>query len=82
MALSEREILEGLAEIVNEETGIPTHAVRLGQRFAEDLAIDGSQMAAIIQHIGDKFRVTVPADGAETFKKIGDTVAYIQAAQG
>lgn len=82
MALSEREILDGLAEIINEETGLATDLVQLGKRFAEDLAIDESVMAMITEHICDKFRVAVLDGQAGRFKKVGDAVAYIQAAQG
>ncbi|MFD5871083.1 acyl carrier protein [Streptomyces sp. NPDC060322] len=82
MALSEREILDGLAEIIAEETGLTTESVRLGKRFAEDLAIPAPLMTEIIGHIGEKFRVTVPEADAERFRLVGDAVAYIQAAQG
>ena len=37
---SESEILEGLAEIVNEETGIDTAEVELDKSFTDDLDID------------------------------------------
>ena len=40
MAQSEKEILDGLAEIVNEETGLDTASVELDKSFTDDLDID------------------------------------------
>ena len=40
MASTEQEVLEGLAEIVNEETGIDTAEVELDKSFTDDLDID------------------------------------------
>ena len=45
MANPEQEILEGLAEIVAEETGLPTDAVALEKSFTDDL-----DMRAIADH--------------------------------
>ena len=39
MAQSEQEILEGLAEIVNEETGLDTASVELDKNFTDDLVV-------------------------------------------
>ncbi|MEO6144928.1 MAG: acyl carrier protein, partial [Dermatophilaceae bacterium] len=36
MAQSEKEILDGLAEIVNEETGLDTASVELDKSFTDD----------------------------------------------
>ena len=40
MALSAAEVLSGLAEIVNDETGIANDAVQLDKSFTDDLDID------------------------------------------
>ena len=43
MASTEHEILEGLATIVNEETGLDIGEVQLDKSFTEDLDIDSIQ---------------------------------------
>ena len=48
MALSESEVLAGLAEIVNDETGIATEAVQLDKSFTDDLDIDSISMMTIV----------------------------------
>ena len=40
MAYSEADVLAGLAEIVNEETGLETDAVEANKSFTDDLDID------------------------------------------
>ena len=40
MALSTEEVLAGLAELINDETGIATDSVELGKSFTDDLDID------------------------------------------
>ena len=45
---SKEEILTGLAEIVNEETGLETEAVQLDKSFTEDLDIDSISMMTIV----------------------------------
>ncbi|MEY4320131.1 MAG: hypothetical protein RLZZ471_72, partial [Actinomycetota bacterium] len=48
MALSQAEVLAGLAEIVNEETGIDTSSVQLDKSFVDDLDIDSISMLTIV----------------------------------
>lgn len=80
MALSEWEILDGLAEILNEETRVPVASVALGTRFTEDLGVDAAVLEVIARHIEQKFRVPLPDVSA--FTLVGDAVAHIQATQG
>ena len=60
MALSQSEVLAGLAEIVNEETGIATEAVQLDKSFTDDLDIDSISMMTIVVNAEDKFGVKIP----------------------
>ncbi|HEX3005239.1 MAG TPA: phosphopantetheine-binding protein, partial [Angustibacter sp.] len=48
MANSEQEILSGLAEIVNEETGLPVDSVEMDKNFTDDLDIDSLSMMTIV----------------------------------
>ena len=82
MALSEQEILSGLAEIVNEETGLPTDSVELGKSFTEDLDIDSLSMMTIVVNAEEKFSVRIPDEDVKNLRTVGDAVAYISQAQG
>ena len=44
MAVTQEEILKGLAEIVNEITGIPVGDVRFDKSFSDDLDVDALSM--------------------------------------
>ena len=82
MALSEQEILSGLAEIVNEETGLAPEAVQPDKSFTDDLDIDSLSMMTIVVNAEEKFGVRIPDDDVKNLSTVGDAVSYIQSAQG
>jgi acyl carrier protein len=82
MANSEQEILSGLAEIVNEETGLPTDSVELDKSFTDDLDIDSLSMMTIVVNAEEKFGVRIPDDDVKNLSTVRDAVAYIAQAQG
>ncbi|USQ78439.1 acyl carrier protein [Ornithinimicrobium faecis] len=82
MALNEQEILAGLAEIVNEETGIEADAVQMEKSFQEDLDIDSLSMMQVVVNAEDKFGVRIPDDEVKNLTHVKDAVAFITKAQG
>ena len=80
MANSEQEILSGLAEIVNEETGLPVESVELDKGFTDDLDIDSLSMMTIVVNAEEKFGVRIPDDDVKGLSTVGDAVSYIQKA--
>ena len=82
MAASEQEILAGLAEIVNEETGIDAASVQSDKSFTDDLDIDSLSMMTIVVNAEEKFGVRIPDDEVKNLKTVGDAVEYIKNAQG
>ena len=78
----QQEILTGLAEIVNEETGLDTDSVQLDKSFTDDLDIDSISMMTIVVNAEEKFGVTIPDDEVKNLKTVGDAVAFIERAQG
>lgn len=81
MAHSEQDILAGLAEIVNEETGLPTDAVELDKSFTDDLDIDSLSMMTIVTLAEEKFDVRIPDEDVQDLATVGDAVSYIVKAQ-
>ena len=81
MAQSEQEILDGLAEIVNEETGIETDQVEPDKSFTADLDIDSLSMMTIVVNAEEKFGVKIPDDEVKNLKTVRDAVTYIHGAQ-
>lgn len=81
MALSQNEVLSGLAEIVNEETGITAESVQLDKSFTDDLDIDSISMMTIVVNAEDKFGVKIPDEEVKNLITVGDAVNYITNAQ-
>jgi acyl carrier protein len=82
MALSQNEVLAGLAEIVNEETGIDTDSVKMEKSFTNDLDIDSISMMTIVVNAEEKFGVKIPDEEVKNLLTVGDAVNFITAAQG
>jgi acyl carrier protein len=82
MALSQEEVLAGLAAIVTDETGIATEAIQLDKSFTDDLDIDSISMMTIVVNAEDKFDVKIPDEEVKNLLTVGDAVSYITKAQG
>ncbi|GAA3306659.1 MULTISPECIES: acyl carrier protein [Glutamicibacter] len=78
---SNEEILAGLAEIVNSETGLDEADVQLDKSFTEDLDIDSISMMTIVVEAEEKFEVKIPDEEVKNLKTVGDAVNFIAAAQ-
>ncbi|MFC6714111.1 acyl carrier protein [Branchiibius cervicis] len=81
MALSDQEILAGLADIVNEETGVDTAQVQADKSFTDDLDIDSLSMMTIVVNAEEKFGVRIPDDEVKNLNTVGDAISFIQQAQ-
>ena len=82
MAQSKDEVLAGLAQLVNDETGVPVESVVFGKSFADDLDIDSISMMTIVVNAEDEFGVKIPDDKVSELKTVDDAVNYIVSAQG
>jgi acyl carrier protein len=81
MALSQTEVLTGLAQIVNEETGLDTSQVQMEKSFVDDLDIDSISMLTIVMNAEEKFGVNIPEDKVADLKTVADAVNFITEAQ-
>lgn len=81
MAKTQEEVLAGLAELVNDETGIPTESVQLDKSFSDDLDVDSISMITIVQNAEDAFGVKIPDEAVSDLKTVGDAVNFIVSAQ-
>jgi len=78
---SNEEILTGLAEIVNEETGLAPEAVEMDKSFTDNLDIDSISMMTIVVNAEEKFDVKIPDEEIKNLKTVADAVNFIAAAQ-
>ncbi|MCI9888880.1 acyl carrier protein [Micrococcales bacterium 31B] len=77
MAHSPEDILAGLAEIVNDETGIDAADVQLDKSFSDDLDIDSLSMMTIVVQAEEKFDVKIPDEEVSNLQTVGDAVNFI-----
>lgn len=76
-----KEILDGLAVIVNEVAGVPVEDVQSDKSFVDDLDIDSLSMVEVVMAAEDKWGVKIPDSEVKNLKTVGDAVAYIAANQ-
>lgn len=81
MAFSNEEVLAGLAELVNDETGIAADVVAVDKSFTDDLDIDSISMMTIVVNAEEKFDVKIPDEEVKNLKTVGDAVDFIVKAQ-
>jgi acyl carrier protein len=82
MAHTTEEVLAGLAELINDETGISPDQVTLEKSFTDDLDIDSISMMTIVVNAEEKFDVKIPDDEVKNLTTVGEAVAFITKAQG
>ncbi|MEV6102240.1 meromycolate extension acyl carrier protein AcpM [Nocardia sp. NPDC051981] len=78
MATTQEEIVAGIAEIVEEVTGIEAAEVAIEKSFVEDLDIDSLSLVEIAVQLEDKYSVKVPDEDLASLRTVGDAVAYVQ----
>ena len=75
--MANEEILDGLADIVEEVAGVAKDDVTVEKSFVDDLDIDSLSMVEIAVQAEDKFGVKIPDDELANLKTVGDAVDYI-----
>ncbi|WP_188986886.1 acyl carrier protein [Saccharopolyspora thermophila] len=75
--MTNEQITEGLAAIVEEVAGVDAADVTTDKSFVDDLDIDSLSMVEIAVQAEDKFGVKIPDDELANLKTVGDAVDYI-----
>jgi acyl carrier protein len=74
---TDEQILEGLAEIVEEVAGVEADEVTADKSFVDDLDIDSLSMVEIAVQAEDRFEVKIPDAELANLKTVGDAVSYV-----
>ena len=77
MTVSQEEIIAGIAEIIEEVTGIEPSEITPEKSFVDDLDIDSLSMVEIAVQVEDRFGVKVPDEELANLKTVGDAVDYV-----
>ena len=78
MAMTDQEILTGLAEIVDEVAGVPADQITPEKTFVDDLDVDSLSMVEIAVAAQDKFGVEIPDDQLKDLKTVQDVINYVR----
>ncbi|MFB7724183.1 meromycolate extension acyl carrier protein AcpM [Nocardia sp. NPDC056100] len=78
MAITQAEIVAGIAEIIEEVTGIEASEVTIEKSFSEDLEIDSLSLVEIAVQLEDKYDVKIPDEDLASLRTLGDAVDYVQ----
>ena len=78
MAATQEELIAGIAEIIEEVTGIEPSEVTVDKSFVDDLDIDSLSLVEIAVQIEDKYGVKVPDEDLAGLRTVGDAVDYLQ----
>ena len=78
--MTQQDILNGLAQIVNEIAGVPVGDVSPEKSFIDDLDVDSLSMVEISTAAEDHFGVRIPDDDLKDLRTVGDAVSYIEKA--
>ena len=78
--MTQQDILNGLAQIVNEIAGVPVGDVTPQKSFIDDLDVDSLSMVEIATAAEDHFGVRIPDDDLKDLRTVGDAVTYIEKA--
>jgi acyl carrier protein len=71
------QVVEGLAEILEEVAGVNPDDVAETKSFTEDLDVDSLSMVEVVVAAEEKFDVKIPDDEVQNLKTVGDAVTYI-----
>lgn len=77
-APTQEELVAGIAEIIEEVTGIEPSEVTIEKSFVDDLDIDSLSMVEIAVQTEDKYGVKIPDEDLAGLRTVGDAVGYIQ----
>lgn len=78
MARTKEEIISGLAEVVEEVTGIEPAEVTEEKSFVDDLDIDSLSMVEIAVQLEDRYGIEIPDEDLGKLRTVGDAVAYVE----
>lgn len=74
---TEKDLLAGLAEVLEEVAGTPADQVVPDARFDFHLDIDSLTMVEVVVACEERFGVTIPDEALEHIGTVGDALAYI-----
>ncbi len=80
MTITQTDVLTGLAEVLEEVSGVPAAKVVREATFANDLEVDSLTMVEVVVACEERFGVRIPDEALENLTTVGDAIDFIAAA--
>ena len=78
--ITHTDVLTGLAEVLEEVSGVPAAKVTREATFQDDLEVDSLTMVEVVVACEERFGIRIPDEALEGLKTVGDAIDYITAA--
>ncbi|TCO55952.1 acyl carrier protein [Actinocrispum wychmicini] len=75
--LTNTEILNDIAKIVEDVMGVDSAEVTGEKSFVDDLDVDSLSMVEITVQVEDRFAVRIPDDQVAELRTVGDAVSFV-----
>jgi acyl carrier protein len=80
MTITQTDVLTGLAEVLEEVSGVPADKVTREATFQNDLEVDSLTMVEVVVACEERFGIRIPDEALENLKTVGDAIDFITAA--
>jgi acyl carrier protein len=80
MTITQTDVLTGLAEVLEEVSGVPADKVTREATFQNDLEVDSLTMVEVVVACEERFGIRIPDEALENLKTVGDAIDYITSA--
>ena len=77
MTITQTDVLTGLAEVLEEVSGVPADKVTREAQFANDLEVDSLTMVEVVVACEERFGIRIPDEALENLTTVGDAVDFI-----
>ena len=77
MTITQNDVLTGLAEVLEEVSGVTADKVTREATFQNDLEVDSLTMVEVVVACEERFGVKIPDEALEQLKTVGDAVQFI-----
>ena len=73
---------ERVIDIVAEQLGVEKEKITQETSFVNDLGADSLDTVELVMELEEEFNISIPDEAAEKIQKVGEAVAFIEAAKG
>jgi acyl carrier protein len=80
MTITQDAVLAGLAEVLEEVSGVSADKVTREATFQNDLEVDSLTMVEVVVACEERFGIRIPDEALENLKTVGDAIDFITAA--